>query len=306
MRLPSSEKETGVTTVSTALVSALCKVLRPLVKLMLAKGITYVYLTDILKKIFVEVGDNDFQMNGKPVTDSHLSLLTGIHRKDIKRLRSTVNTKAEIVPETVSMGARLVSQWTSDSIYLDAKGRPKPLPRFIRDGGDISFEGLVASVSKDIRSRVVLDEWLRLGVVDFDDQRRVCLKVEAFVPAKGFDEKAYYFGHNLHDHTAAAASNLIGENRPFLERSVHYDALSHDSIKILAEQSELLGMQTLLAINKKAMTLEQNDTANDGKRHRITLGIYFYSEPMESDKPGTTDKPTTENVSRNNNHSPHQ
>ncbi|SEM79063.1 hypothetical protein SAMN05216325_102154 [Nitrosomonas marina] len=303
MRMPTSEKDTSVTTVSAALVSALCKVLRPLVKLMLSKGITYVYLTDILKKIFVEVGDKDFRMNGKPVTDSHLSLLTGIHRKDIKRLRTTTNTKNEIVPETVSMGARLVSQWTSDPAYLDEDGHPKPLPRFIRDAGKISFEGLVASISKDIRSRVVLDEWLRLGVVDFDEQRRVCLKVEAFVPAKGFDEKAYYFGHNLHDHSAAAASNLIGEHQPFLERSVHYDALSHQSIRILAEQSELLGMQALLAINKKAMSLEQEDASKSEKAHRFTLGVYFYSEPVESEKYTTPTDPFTDEKLRNN-HSP--
>ena len=151
----------------------------------------------------------------------------------------------------------------------------------MRDNGKISFEGLVASISKDIRSRVVLDEWLRLGVVHIDDQRRVCLNVEAFIPAKGFDEKAYYFGHNLHDHFAAAASNLIGEKQPFLERSVHYDALSPDSIRMLAEQSELMGMHTLLAINKKAMELEKEDTQSNDTRHRMTMGIYFYSEPAE-------------------------
>ncbi|MCB1986372.1 MAG: hypothetical protein KDF49_13210 [Nitrosomonas sp.] len=252
---------------------------------MLSKGVTYIYLTDVLKKIYVEVGDKEFRMNDKPTTDSHLSLLTGIHRKDIKRLRPAVNTDAEIVPETVSMGARLVSQWTSDPAYLDENNSPKPLPRFMRDGGAISFEGLVASISKDIRSRVVLDEWLRLGVVHIDDQRRVCLNVEAFVPAKGFDEKAYYFGHNLHDHCAAAASNLIGESQPFLERSVHYDALCTDSIRILAEQSELMCMNALLTINKKAMELEKDDAQKNGPRQRMTMGVYFYSEPVKFEKP---------------------
>jgi len=303
--MPSSEKRTTVTTVSTALTSALCKVLRPLVKLMLAKGMTYGYLTGILKKIYVEVGDKNFRMNNKPVSDSHLSLLTGIHRKDIKRLRSTANTNSAIIPETVSMGARLVCQWTSEPVYLDENNHPKPLPRFMRDGGNVSFEGLVASVSKDIRSRVVLDEWLRLGIVEIDDQRRVCLKVEAFVPTKGFDEKAYYFGHNLHDHSAAAASNLIGENQPFLERSVHYDSLSAESIKILAKQSELLGMQTLLTINKKAMALENDDVLKHGTRHRMTLGVYFFSEPVEPSQSSIMNNQFTQESPRENN-SKHQ
>lgn len=49
-------------------------------------------------------------------------------------------------------------------------------------------------MSKDIRARSVLDEWLRLGIAHLDDQDRVRLNAEAFVPARGFEEKAFYFG----------------------------------------------------------------------------------------------------------------
>jgi len=274
-------KNSTISTISPALISALRRVLRPLVNLMLAKGITYTYLIDIIKQVFVEVADKEYRMSDKPSTDSYLSLLTGVHRKDIKRLRPGISLNTETIPETVSLGARLVSLWTSEACYLNENNRPKPLPRYIREGGKLSFEGLVAGVSCDIRSRVVLDEWLRLGVVHFDDQHRICLNVDAFIPAEGFDEKAYYFGHNLSDHAAAAASNLLGENPAFLERCVHYDELSANSIKILAEQSELLGMQTLLAVNKKAMALEEKDALESSPRHRMTLGIYFFSEQIE-------------------------
>lgn len=274
----------SISILSPALVSALRRVLRPFIKLMLAKGITYNYLCDLLKDIFVEVAEKEFRIGGKPSTDSHLSLLTGIHRKDIKRLRHYDHSNTEIIPQAVSMGARLVSLWTSDVRYLDENNQPKPLPRFMKEGGDISFEGLVASVSCDIRSRVVLDEWLRLGVARFDDKNRVCLNTAAFVPVHGFDEKVYYFGHNLHDHAAAATSNLLQENQPFLERSVYYDALSTDSVRILAEKSEFLGMESLLAINKEAIELEKSDALESGPRHRMTFGIYYFSEPAEAEK----------------------
>lgn len=269
-------------TISPALVAAIRRVLRPLIKLMLAKGITFPYLFETLKDIFVEVAEKEFKINGKPSTDSHLSLLTGIHRKDIRRLRQSVRSNIEVVPHVVSLGARLVSVWTSDSRYLDENKLPKPLPRFAKQGGKISFEGLVAGVSSDIRSRVVLDEWTRLGVVHFDSEKRVCLNTAAFVPAHGFDEKIFYFGHNLHDHTAAATSNLLGENQPFLERSVYYDGLSAGSIRYLVEKSEFHGMESLLSINKEALELEKKDVLDDNAQHyRMTFGIYFYSEPVE-------------------------
>jgi len=271
---------------SPVLITALRRILRPFIKLMLAKGITYPFLAEMLKDLFVKVAENDFKIGGKPFSDSHLSLLTGIHRKDIKRLRHDCRTATETIPQAVSLGVRLVNLWTTDPRYLDENNQPKRLPRFFKEGGDISFEGLVAGVSCDIRSRVVLDEWLRLGIAHFDEENRVCLNTAAFVPAHGFDEKVFYFGHNVHDHAAAATSNLLGLNQPFLERSVYYDGLSADSIKLLAEKSEQLGMESLLAVNKIAMELEKDDAQKNEPRQRMTFGIYYYSEAMEPEKNG--------------------
>ena len=88
---------------SPALITAVRRVLRPFIKLMLAKGITYPFLTEMLKDLYVEVAANDFKIGDKPSTDSHLSLLTGIHRKDIKRLRHGSYADTETTPQAVSL-----------------------------------------------------------------------------------------------------------------------------------------------------------------------------------------------------------
>ena len=271
--------QTPSNTPSPALVRALRLVLRPLVRLMLAQGITYPYLSELLKALFVDVADKDFRIDQVRPTDSRVSLVSGVHRKEVSRLRQAIAEDMETSSTVVSLGAQLVAVWLSSPQYLDDNARPKPLARFVSEGGDVSFEALVAGVNSDIRPRVVLDEWLRLGVVRFDEQKRVCLNVEAFVPTEGFDEKAFFFGHHLHDHVAAAASNLIGTNKPFLERGVHYNALSAASIALLAQQSEQAGMAALLALNKTAMKLEQDDANISEPYHRMTFGVYFYAEP---------------------------
>jgi hypothetical protein len=296
--MPSQDKHTA--TPSPALVLALRRVLRPLVKLMLARGVTFPYLAELLKALFVEVADKEFRIGVKPSTDSRVSLVTGVHRKDVSRLRQNLHSSIETVPSVVSLGAQLVALWLGSPRYLNDDGSPKPLPRFVSEGGELSFEGLVASVNSDIRSRVVLDEWHHLGVVHFDDERRVCLNAEAFVPAEGFDEKAFYLGHNLHDHAAAAAHNLLGAQPAFLERCVHYDALSPGSIELLARQSEEFGMKTLLALNKSALAAEQKDAGDTTPRQRMTFGIYFYSEPSDagtgSPPDGAATSPTGESA----------
>ena len=267
---------------SPSLVRALRRVLRPLVRLMLASGATYPWVSELIKALFVEVAEEDVRIGDKPPTDSRVSLVSGVHRKEVNRLRREKVSGAESIPSVVSLGAQLVAVWLASPRYLDEGGRPRPLARFASEGGELSFEALVAGLHSDIRPRVVLDEWLRLGVVHFDGEQRVCLNVDAFVPAEGFDEKAFYFGHNLHDHISAAAHNLSGAPKPFLDRSVHYDALSAASVASLAAQSEKAGMAALLAINKSAMALEQGDADQPSPRQRITFGIYFYTEATEA------------------------
>jgi hypothetical protein len=275
------------------LVRALRLALRPLVRLMLARGITYPYLADLLKGLFVEVADRDFRLGDRPPTDSRVSLVSGVHRKDVSRLRALLEQDEAVVPSVVPRGALLVAQWMGDPRFLGEDGEPLPLPRLASEGGERSFESLVAGVNTDIRSRVVLDEWLRLGVVQIDDQGRVCLNTDAFVPTQGDEGKAHYLGLNLHEHAAAAVHNLLGEGAPLMERSVHYNALSPASVARLARLSEQMGMKALLAVNRAAREAEADDLAaaqaagEAPPSERITLGVYFYSDAVRADQAAT-------------------
>jgi hypothetical protein len=261
---------------SPALVLALKRLLRPLVRLLLAKGITYPYLCGLLKTLFVDVAAHDFPLKGKRQTDSRLSLLTGVHRKDVHRFMNQPRDTGA-APANVSFGARLVARWCGEADYLDESGEPLPLPRLAGADGGPSFERLVADESKDIRARAVLDEWRRLGLVTVDGEDRICLRTGAFVPEEGFEEKAYFLGRNVRDHLAAATHNVLDGKPPFLERSVYSDGLNEAATAELAALSERLGMNALRAINRRARALRA-DSANDPAVRRVTFGVYFFSE----------------------------
>ncbi|MFJ4346852.1 DUF6502 family protein [Pseudomonas sp. NPDC089401] len=275
-------------TLPPSMLSALRRVVRPLVRLMLRKGVTYSVFADLLKDVFVDVADREFRLDDKPPTDSRISLLTGVHRKDVRRLRGGGDRSVAALPENITLGAQLVSAWTGCQPFCSPDGQPLALPRLASVGGDCSFDGLVAKISTDIRGRVVLDEWLRLGIVRLDEQDCVHLEAQAFVPQKGFDEKAAYFGHNLHDHACAAVHNLSGGGQPFFERSVHYDALTPASVGTLREVVARDGMHALLAFNRLAAELEGQDVPAETQRQRITVGLYFYSEPTGADPSKTS------------------
>jgi hypothetical protein len=277
--MPAEYSRTGDVHVkpSPSLLAAVRVLLRPLVRLLMARGVTCPMLASLLKEVYVEVAERDFAGDGPP-SDSRVTLLTGIHRKDVRRLRSQAPAgTAEEVPASVALGAQIVAAWTSR--FRDAKGRPRPLARLQSQGGAESFEALVASVSTDIRARAVLDAWVRLGVAVLDGEDRVVLRNAAFVPSRGFAEKAFYFGHNVGDHLAAAAHNVLGGKPPFLERSVHYDSLDAASVEKLAALAEDAGMKALRAVNKEAMQADARDAKTEAPKQRITFGVYFFSAP---------------------------
>jgi uncharacterized protein DUF6502 len=268
-----------------SLLSALRHLLRPLVRLLTAQGVTFPMLADVLKQTYVDVAVRHFGLGSEPPTDSRVTLLTGVHRKDVKRLREAGTAQVQAMPEMVALGAQLAAAWTTRKEFRDRKGRPRPLPRFASQGGSRSFEALVAGISKDIRARSLLDEWLRLGAVKIDDQDRVVLRSAAFVPSRGFDEKAFYFGHNLHDHIAAAAHNMQGSGPAFLERSVHYEGLEAASVARLAALAEKNGMETVQSVYREAKECEARDRKSDAAKQRITFGIYFYTAPLPVEPP---------------------
>lgn len=272
-----------------SLLPALQHVMRPLVRLMLRKGVTYNCFAEMLKEIFVNVAEREFRLDDKPPSDSRISLLTGVHRKDVRRLRSGAAEEKNHLPENISLGAHLVSVWLNNAPFCKQPGRPLPLARLASSGGECSFDGLVATVSKDIRARVVLDEWLRLGIVRIDEQDCVHLETMAFIPQRGFDEKVVYFRHNLHDHACAAVHNLTEGGEPFFERSVHYDSLSSAAVQQLRQAVSTEGMQVLIGFNQLASELEERDVPEPEARQRITIGLYFYTEgnPPDASRPKT-------------------
>ncbi|MEM7249894.1 MAG: DUF6502 family protein [Pseudomonadota bacterium] len=252
---------------------AIRRLLVPLVRLMLRFGITLPATVELLKSVYVEVADREFRLPDRPPSNSRISLLSGVHRKDVRRLLAT-EPEQQNIPATVSIGAQLVGRWLSD--HVDADGRPQTLT--IRGGSTPSFEQLVTAVgSKDLRPRVVLDELVRLGVVTLDGDH-VTLNQDAFIPAQGLEEKAYYFGANLHDHLAAGAHNLSSTEPAFLDRAVRYHDLSEDDVSKLRAQASELSTEVLRTLNRRALAMKKSKRASDDATHRMAFGVFFFAE----------------------------
>ncbi len=271
----------------TALLKALERLLEPLVRTFMAFGVTFPLFIRVLKRIYINAATAESRAAGAATTVSRISVMTGLQRKDIGQIKEQIERNVA-PPANVSLGARLIGIWNGAKAFTDAAGRPLPLARF--SGSRPTFEDLVRSVSSDVRPRAVLDEWLRLGVVDVDGEDRVHLKDNAFVPRQGFDELAYYFGRNLRDHIAASSHNLAGVGDPLLERAVYYDKLTPESVAALEKLARELGVEALVRINREALRLADGDEGKANADQRMSVGIYFYRGPDIDDEAGDARK----------------
>ena len=265
------------------LVDAVRRIMRPLIRLLVAYQLTYPQLIRILKSLYVEVAKSDFSVTGAPLSDSRINLLTGVHRKDVKKLRDARPESRQGVA-AVSRGAQLVAEWLGSDRFSSASGEPRALPLKTVDPAAPGFDTLVAEVCRrDIRPRVILDEWIQLGVARLEEDR-VVLNTGAFTPERGFDEKIFFFGKNLQDHIAAGADNLRGRELPHFDRGVYYDKLSPGSINELKELASELGMQALTRLNRRALALQKADSARKDSRYRIHFGVFNYAASHGADE----------------------
>jgi hypothetical protein len=253
-----------------AMLKPLERLLRPLVRLLIRCGVTFPAAAELLRTVYVDTARRE--LGPAERTDSRVSLLTGVHRKELRRLRALTPDEA---PPLVTRNSQLIATWLGAADYTDPGGAPLPLPR---TGPAPSFEQLVASVTRDVRARAVLDDWLSQGLVSIDAAGQVSLEAAALLPQPGREEQLFYLARNLHDHLAAAAANVLAaDSAPFVDRSVHYDGLTEAAAAALEAFGREAAHRVLLEVNRKALALAKDEAASESVTRRVNFGVYVFA-----------------------------
>jgi hypothetical protein len=268
-----------------ALTRAVRHLLRPLVRLLISKGVQYPALSLMLKDVYFEVATEDLPPGEEPTT-SQISLITGLHRKDVRKMRESPAGR-DALPRETSLASEVFTRWITDRRYLDRIGKPRALPRLRSAGGESSFEALAERTSKDVRARALLEELLRLGLAKVDPTDRVVLNTKAFVPKAGSDEAMHYFGQNVHDHLATGVHNLLGREPEYVEQAIYGDRLSKESVERLAELVNAEWRRLTRKVVPRAIELDARDAKAGDSGMRMRFGIYFYAD--HNKKPAADD-----------------
>jgi hypothetical protein len=173
----------------------------------------------------------------------------------------------------------VLDAWSSSLDFLDAEGGMLPLPRTQKQGGERSFEALVERVSKDIRARALLDEWLRKGFAVLDEQDRVVLVKRR---ASGGAEGATGAGMLLSE---MIADLLSGFDRTYLHEQpvpgfffnvIYGHGLSDESAQLLSSTAHREGVQLMNRLNRMVVEREALDARREGATRRVMFGFGTY------------------------------
>jgi hypothetical protein len=252
--------------------------LRPLARILLQFGIGFREFSEVMKTAFVDVATKDYGLRGRPTNISRVAVMTGLTRKEVRRLRQKLENSDHAVVVKSTPLAEILHRWHSEDEFLDQSNRPRKLPF---SGTDGSFTSLVKQFGGDIPPGAMRTELKRVGAVD-EDEDGILEVVNRTLSPKGAHEKLVTaLVHGIYPLNAAIAHNLDPKGEDTWAQISSYSQsirgsdvprlrrISFDRLSEVAESIDDLFM-AYEALHEK------DNSGND--KTTVAVGVYYFEE----------------------------
>lgn len=258
-----------------SLQKSVTRVLQPLVRLLLRHGVSHAEFCNWAKQAYVNQASTNFGIDGKPPTVSRISIVTGINRKEVKRIRE-LPAEVNTVVNKHNRAVRVVTGWLQDSEFCNAKNKPVTL--HYGDAQD-SFNLLVKRYGGDVPARAMLDELTRVGTVEEVDGK-VTLLHEGYVPYESEAGMLDMFSTSATDLITTLEHNLNSPDQRRLQMSVAYDRVSTKGKQQFTRMGARQAMNLLRTLDESLSKFDKdaNPEHEEDGEHRVGLGIYLIED----------------------------
>jgi hypothetical protein len=270
--------------IQTTLTRALLTLLEPLVRILLRNGIAYGSFAELVKKTYVDVAFEDYAPSGKKQTISRVSAMTGMTRKETKRLHDLQQPDAGSSAQRYNRAVRVISGWVNDAQFQNTDGTPAVLSL---DGADRSFAALVRKYSGDMTTRAMLAVLETADSVAHTSEG-IELVRHAYLPGKDPREKLSILGIDTAELITTINHNLVcaDEQRRF-QRKVSNHRIRADAVAafraLSAEKSQALLEELDAWLSEHEIDADADAQDNSTGRY-VSLGIYFYARDPGDDQ----------------------
>lgn len=279
------------TRVQQALIKALYRVLRPMVRLLIRHGVSYRLFADVARHAYVDVAEQDFALDGRKPSNARTAVLTGINRKDIAKLKNRPHPLSQDAVDSPTPAARVITAWLNDTRFHANDGQPQVL--LVEEAepavgaSEATFAALVKEYSSDVPVRALLDELLRIAAVERVEDDKVRLLVNGYIPIHDMQENLRIFGTAASDLLRTMDHNIVGsEPGLFIQRTVSYDDIPEEALAQIRQRSRKEGEAFLLQVNDWLSRCDRNENRairGTGKV-RAGIGIYYIEHPTDEER----------------------
>lgn len=267
------------------LARALLALLKPLVRILLRNGMACGSFSELAKKAYVDVAFEDFVPTGRKASISHVSALTGLTRKETKRLHELDPHTTDTSEQRYNRTVRVISGWMNDPEFAGPDGSPRPLP-IESDGAEPSFARLVKRYSGDITTRAMLTVLESASCVEHSEDG-VRLLTHAYLPGNDPHDLLAILGKDTGELVATIDHNLVAaKRRRRFQRKVSNHRVDAAAVEAFRALSAKKAQRLLEELDAWLARHEVNDIDSEGPGYYVSLGIYYYEQgPRTEDTP---------------------
>ena len=263
--------------VRLGLLLAYRKLLRPLVRILIRNGVSFSELAEILKNVFVEVAERDFNLPERRTSQSRIAILTGLTRKEVAKQKAILDSGGGLgLVSNLNRVTRVLLGWHTDPEFTGPYGMPLELP--FESGSGSDFVGLVRKHSGDMAPRAMLDELLHVGAVERLATGAFKVLMRAYIPESFHPDALQRFSEVVRDFINTYEFN-IGK-RPGLgrfERIVIADnGLREDLMPAFDALIRAKGQNLLVELDNWLSAQEPSAKAKNRGVTRVRTGVGIY------------------------------
>jgi hypothetical protein len=265
--------------------SALVGVLRPVINLCLRCGISYTEFSQLSRSLYISVASSEFGLRGRPTNASRVAAMTGISRKEIRKVREAADTTRWTPAMEVSPVNLLLHYWHFDDDFSLAPGIPAPIPA----EGKNSFHELARRYAGDIPTGAIREELKRAKVIE-ESNGLLSIRKRYYQPADFDDDFIRNILYSLQNLASTVVHNAklvclpdftesVNEAKGRFERFAWTDKLSDESkarFRIWVRKEGATFIETADHWIGNAEKDSDNPRA-DGQK-TVGVGIYYFEE----------------------------
>lgn len=274
-------------TVNLRLLAAFRFLLVPLVRILLRNGISFNEISEVMKGAYARVAATDFEIPGRSMSISRLSITTGIARRDFDRVLGEEDRLRRAFESNADRIANVLQGWHNDPEYMGPYGFPRDLEFTRQAGGGPSFEDLVARYASDIEPQLMLEELMRIGAATIaEESGMIRVLKRTFIPEQMAPELIEIFARGVRRYVETIDHNLgeqdAGKRR--FERWVFPDGGIREEDWVLFNDMVRDRLQEVIEDLETQFVLFRKPRPGLDRTLSVGVGLYLYKDDLADDK----------------------